>query len=144
MTVTPEEVRRLAALARLALADGEVEEMRAGLEAMLSHVGALPVADEHADFCPAGLEQARLRSDMGPPDMMLLPPSALAPAWEQGFYVVPGLASHAHAEGARATAHEPSGTGDGGAAGSIARTAGPVEWIGVLRPGDSDPREPAE
>jgi Asp-tRNA(Asn)/Glu-tRNA(Gln) amidotransferase C subunit len=98
MPVSPDEVRRMAALSRLAMADAEVEGVRAALDGILRHVDALPVADESPELCLDGLSAAPLRADLGPPDMLLLPPGAMAPAWEQGFYVVPVLASHARAD----------------------------------------------
>ena len=95
MAVSTDEVLRLAALARLPLTAVEAESLRADLDAVLRHVEALPPAEAGPRVPLAGLEATRLRADLGPPDMLLLPPEAIAPAWEDGFYVVPRLASHA-------------------------------------------------
>jgi aspartyl/glutamyl-tRNA(Asn/Gln) amidotransferase C subunit len=95
MAVSTDEVLRLAALARLPLTMEEADALRADLESVLRHVEALPPAEAGPQAPLAGLEAARLRPDLGPPDMLLLPPDAIAPAWSDGFYVVPRLASHA-------------------------------------------------
>ncbi len=94
MGVTPEEVRRIAALARLRLEAGEVERMSAELSGILDHVRALEGVEEDATPSPPrDLQSAPLRADGGVPDTLGRLPDQLAPAWTEPFFVVPRLAA---------------------------------------------------
>ncbi|HET6765485.1 MAG TPA: Asp-tRNA(Asn)/Glu-tRNA(Gln) amidotransferase subunit GatC [Longimicrobiaceae bacterium] len=97
MPISLDEVHRLAAESRLALKPHEATALRAELEGMLQAFDALPPADGDPAVAVPGLECARMRSDLGAPDTLLLPPSALAPAWAGDLFVVPRLESHAAA-----------------------------------------------
>jgi aspartyl-tRNA(Asn)/glutamyl-tRNA(Gln) amidotransferase subunit C len=97
MSVTPEEITRLALLARLPLAPGGADALRADLDAILAHVRTLGALAHRSTqpFAGTGPGYARLRDDGGLPDTMLLTADALAPEWEDGFFIVPRLSSHA-------------------------------------------------
>lgn len=100
MALTPEEVRRLAALARLDLAADEVERLAAQLSDILTHADGLPPLPEDerppAERPPAGLapDAAPLREDVPGPDPLACDPADLAPEWRDGLFTVPRLPSH--------------------------------------------------
>lgn len=89
---------------------------------ILEHFGELASADL-AGIAPepATSWPAPVRPDTAPPDPLALPPSALAPAWEAGFFTVPRLAALDAAEqvemfdAAREGAADPAGPAGGGA-----------------------------
>ncbi|MBX6362447.1 MAG: aspartyl/glutamyl-tRNA amidotransferase subunit C [Gemmatimonadetes bacterium] len=122
MAVTREEVLHVARLARLRLLPEEVERFTGQLNDILEHFGELASADL-AGIAPepATSWPAPVRPDTAPPDPLALPPSALAPAWEAGFFTVPRLAALDAAEqvemfdAAREGAADPAGPAGGGA-----------------------------
>lgn len=95
MAVSHDDVRRIAALARLAVPAEELDAFAAELSGILAHMDALaevettgiPDATEHA-------EGMRLADDRGPPVPMARGPQAIAPEWRDGFFLVPRLATH--------------------------------------------------
>jgi aspartyl-tRNA(Asn)/glutamyl-tRNA(Gln) amidotransferase subunit C len=94
MAVTREQVLHVAALARLRLSPEEVERFTGQLNDILEHFGELSSADLAGTLPePATSWPSPMRSDAAPPDPLALPPSALAPAWEAGFFTVPRLAA---------------------------------------------------
>lgn len=114
MSVGPDEVRRVAELARLPLGPGEVASMTRQLNRILEHVDALAEADAEAvGEAEGAVEGANgaglpgesmapddaagptpLRADRPGADPLATPPSELAPAWADGLFTVPRLASH--------------------------------------------------
>ena len=93
MPVTPEEVRRIAALARLPLDGAEAAAMASELGSILGHMEVLRRVDA-SDGVPlpgAAGEAAPLRPDASAPDLMRRTPDMLAPVWEDPFFVVPRL-----------------------------------------------------
>ena len=89
--LSPEEVRRIARLARIEVADAEVEHLRGELNGILALVDAMQAVDT------AGIEpmahpqdmRQRLRADeVTEPDRRELHQS-VAPATEDGLYLVP-------------------------------------------------------
>ena len=90
MAVTREEVRRIAALAELAVDDAAAEELEGQLSRILDYVrqleeldtGATQVADDRA---------VRLRADVVAADPLLRPPPEFAAAMTEGLFVVPRL-----------------------------------------------------
>lgn len=95
MGVTPEEVRRLASLARLDLADEEVVVLARQLSEILEHVDRLDPGGDHGAGAGGGdLERAPLRGDVPGPDALDAGPAAFAPEWRDGLFTVPRLASH--------------------------------------------------
>ena len=101
MTVTTEEVLRIAALARLAVGAQEAERFTAQLNGILAHVEELRSAEREegtGGAAPAGQASpapaaSALREDRTGPDPLARPPAALAPRWEAGFFIVPRLAA---------------------------------------------------
>lgn len=97
MSVSMEEVRRVAGLARLHLDEDEAGSLAGDLSRILDHVEALREApveegDDDADGAGEALGlPPRVRDGEAGPDALHLPPSELAPAWRDGFYVLPRL-----------------------------------------------------
>lgn len=89
------DVRRIASLARLALGAGEARLLAVELSALVGHFASLsaePVPGSAA--LPPDIRESRLRPDIAGSDPLLLPPAALAPAWDDPFFVVPRSAAH--------------------------------------------------
>ena len=95
MAVSEQDVRHVAALARLGLDDARVPALVAELNGILVHMDELrkvkaagtPVAGVGAGGMP-------LRDDGGPQYPLAHPRGDLAPAMRAGFYLVPRLATH--------------------------------------------------
>lgn len=91
MSVEREEVLRIAALARLRLEDDALERMTGDLNSILEHVSELegleaePVGSA-AEPEPVPSTRAREETDG---DETKLDPAEFAPAWRDGFFVVP-------------------------------------------------------
>lgn len=91
--ITPDEVRELATLARIALRDDELADLRADLTAILDHVAAIAAVDT------AGVEPMthavpmtlRLRPDAPGPSLPAEVALAAAPATDAGHFVVPAI-----------------------------------------------------
>jgi aspartyl-tRNA(Asn)/glutamyl-tRNA(Gln) amidotransferase subunit C len=101
MAVTPDDVRRIADLARLAVPEARVPALVAELNGILAHM------DELARVDAAGAAAAELA---GQPGMRLRPDTVgdlpvrdalpgIAPAFRDGFFLVPRLATHEDAGG---------------------------------------------
>lgn len=102
MAVTKDDVRHVADLARLGLAEADLERYVAQLNGILAHMEALqrvPPAGDDAD-APATATM-RLRPDERGAVPLAAPPASFAPAMRDGFFLVPRLATHEDAaEGA--------------------------------------------
>lgn len=100
MGVTPEDVRRVAALARLRLESAEAEALTRQLNDILRHVDALQAVDIAAAPADAAgaAPRAPLRADQAGADPLADEPAAFAPSWQEGFFTVPRLASHEEAD----------------------------------------------
>jgi len=93
MTIGAGEVRHVAALAELAVPDAEVAQLAAQLDAIVNFVAQLDelaAADAPASVA-VGPERVELREDVVRPIAMTRTPAEMAPAFQQGFYVVPRL-----------------------------------------------------
>jgi aspartyl-tRNA(Asn)/glutamyl-tRNA(Gln) amidotransferase subunit C len=95
MSVSPEEVRRIAALARLELAEPEVSEMSRQLSSILDHMAALGQVDatEAGPVAEVFDAPAPLREDRVGFDPLARPVNDIAPDWRDAFFVVPRLAA---------------------------------------------------
>ena len=96
MAVQTEDVRRIAELARLRLADDEIAKFTGQLNSILQHMDALAAVDAEAAEAEAqaGAEAgAPLRSEEVAPDALHRAPADIATAWRDGFFVVPRLAA---------------------------------------------------
>ena len=104
MTVTIQEIRRIAALARLRLGRGEAERLARDVSSILDHMAVLGAAtlepvtspgvpDSGASARPDGedSDEARPPSRETVPDPLARPLSRLAPDWREGLFVVPRL-----------------------------------------------------
>lgn len=90
-----DEVRRVARLARLELDDPAVERLAGELEAVLEHMDEIArLETEEGGTGPEGRGLVpRLRADAPGSDALAFGPRHMAPAWRDGFFVVPRLAS---------------------------------------------------
>jgi aspartyl-tRNA(Asn)/glutamyl-tRNA(Gln) amidotransferase subunit C len=89
MSVTREQIRRIAELAELAVDDATAAELEAQLNRILGYVeqlGELPKDDAAPDE-----RVAPLRRDEPSADLLLTPPAEWAPAMKGGLFTVPRL-----------------------------------------------------
>jgi aspartyl-tRNA(Asn)/glutamyl-tRNA(Gln) amidotransferase subunit C len=95
MSVSPEEVERIAALARLQLTAEEVQGMSHQLSSILGHMDALARVEVGDAPALAGVTDtpAPVRRDSVGADELARPAAATAPDWREGFFVVPRLAA---------------------------------------------------
>lgn len=95
MSVTREEVFRMARLARLALDEEEADGLLEDLNQILEHMESLGEvrteppedADDAHRKGPVRLRDGREEE----PDRLVRDPAHTAPAWKDGFFVVPRL-----------------------------------------------------
>lgn len=95
-SVSAEDVRHVAKLARLELADSAVDSLVRDLGSILGHMEVLGEVDRKGvpEASGMGASGMRLRADTREPGELAEPPSAFAPGMRDGFFVVPRLASH--------------------------------------------------
>lgn len=95
MSVSREEVKRLAGLARLRLSDEDADRLTHDLVGVLEQVGAMEWAGLGTPGGPRASDPGS--TDLSPfgrppdPDTLRRPPSELAPRWRDGFLLVPRL-----------------------------------------------------
>lgn len=91
MSVNREEVLRIARLARLRLDDDELARMTDDLNSILEHVDALAALeeDEVADDGRWAERASTRLSEETVADPERIDPSGMAPAFQDGFFVVP-------------------------------------------------------
>ena len=96
MSVTTNDVKHIAALARLAVDDAETEGLMLQLNSILSHMDALSAVDTEGVMPASGVGAGGtpLRQDGGNPVPLQNPISAFAPEFRDGFFLVPRLATH--------------------------------------------------
>ena len=102
MSVTPDDVRHVAGLARLGLAPERVPALVAELNAILGHMDVLASVDttDVDAVLGVGAGGTPLRADEGPAYPLAREREAFAPAMREGFFVVPRLATHVDAASA--------------------------------------------
>ena len=103
MSVSLDEVRHIAALARLGISDERARVAAVELSSILEHMHVLAKVDAR-DGTGHDAPNERgmwLRPDQGPPIPLLRPPSSFAPESRDGFFVVPRLATHEDPEPTR-------------------------------------------
>lgn len=94
---TREEVLATARLAGLTFTPAEIDRMRVELRGILEHASALrQLAPAGGLVTPGTLpieahpsESTPLRPDLPGADPLFIPPSAIAPAWCDGFFTLP-------------------------------------------------------
>ena len=96
MAVSRDDVRHVAALARLDVPDSLLPELVSQLNGILSHMDALAKVKTTGVMATAGVGDAAmpLRADIGPPIPLLHPLESFAPQMRDGFILVPRLATH--------------------------------------------------
>src|SRR5262249_51812325 len=91
-----DDVRHIAALARLGLSDERAAALVGELNGILAHMDVLAKVDT-ADVEPVigiGASGTPLRGSTGPSVPLSPPIETFAPEFEQGFFLVPRLATH--------------------------------------------------
>ena len=107
MSVTHDDVRHVAQLARLAVTEAKLEGLVRELNGILEHMDVLAeveTGDSSDDTSYTGLPpiSTPLRGDLGGPIPLMRPIESFAPATRDGFILVPRLASHVTPEAAAA------------------------------------------
>ena len=104
MSVTAADVRHIAALARLGVADDRIPSLVAELNGILEHMDTLSKAKTKGvvPVSSIGAAAQPLREDGGVPYPLARPPESFTPANRDGFFVVPRLATHEEAAGGEA------------------------------------------
>ena len=99
-SVSVQDVRHVAMLARLGLTDARAEELARDLNTILEHMQALGAVDTTGVEPAAGIGAAGmpLRPDSGQSIPLAEPPAAFAPDMRAGLFIVPRLATHEDAE----------------------------------------------
>ena len=96
MSVTNDEVRKVAELARLAIAEQRLPALVGELNRILGHMDVLSKV-KTGESVPAegvGAAGTPLRADTGGPVPIERPIADFAPATRDGFFLVPRLATH--------------------------------------------------
>jgi aspartyl-tRNA(Asn)/glutamyl-tRNA(Gln) amidotransferase subunit C len=96
MAIGPDDVRHVAALARLAVPESQLPELVAQLNGILSHMDALGQVKTKGVMATEGVGDAAmpLRVDIGPPIPLVHPIEEFAPQTRDRFFLVPRLATH--------------------------------------------------
>jgi aspartyl-tRNA(Asn)/glutamyl-tRNA(Gln) amidotransferase subunit C len=99
VTISIEEVRHIASLARLGITEERARAVALELSSILEHMQVLSRVetrdlDEESES-PAG---TTLRPDVGPPIPLHRATAAFAPELKDGFFLVPRLATHEDSE----------------------------------------------
>lgn len=97
--VSLDDVRHVAALARLGLTEEQLLALTRELNGILAHMAVLQDVDTTgvAEHSSTG-DPMPLRDDRGPPIPLADPPVAFAPEMRDGFFIIPRLASHEDVE----------------------------------------------
>lgn len=99
MAVTREDVRRIAALAELAVDDAAAAELEGQLSRILDYVRQLEELEAGA-AATTDARAVRLRPDVPGSDPLRRPPEEFGAAMQQGLFVVPRLGALGGGEGA--------------------------------------------
>lgn len=101
MAVTIDDVRHVAALARLGLGDERAHALVEELNGILAHMAALQAVDTEGkpEVVGIGGSGTPLREDVGGrSDSLTVAPQAFAPLMRDGFFLVPRLSTHEAAD----------------------------------------------
>ena len=93
MSVSREEVLKIAALAELEVDEAGLSELAAQMSRILDYVAQLSsvVASENAKPFIPGPDSVRFRPDEVKPANLAFGPDTFAPAFRDGFFIVPKL-----------------------------------------------------
>ena len=96
MAVTIDDVRHIAALARLGLSDERAQSLVRELNTILQHMDVLSRVDTERvpEVDGVGTAARPRREDSGPPIPLDRPREEIAPRMKDGFFLVPRLATH--------------------------------------------------
>lgn len=94
MAVSLDDVRHIAALARLGLTDERARALTDEMNGILGHMAVLSRVDTSGLSRDETLPGMPLRADAGPPDGLARRPEGFAPSTRDGFLLVPRLATH--------------------------------------------------
>jgi len=95
VTITPNDVLRVAELAELDVAPADLARLAAELDQIVAYVGrlsALGGPETPPPFQP-GPAAITLHADVVGSVPLARPPAELAPDWREGFFVVPRLSA---------------------------------------------------
>jgi aspartyl-tRNA(Asn)/glutamyl-tRNA(Gln) amidotransferase subunit C len=100
MAVTLDDVRHVAALARLGLSDDRAASLVAELNTILGHMEVLSKVktDRLEAVVGVGADGLPLEADKGPKIPLAREPREFAPSMRDGFLLVPRLSTHETAE----------------------------------------------
>lgn len=101
MSVSPEDVRHVARLARVGLDAAHIPTLVRELNGILDHMEVLQRVELAPRSSRGDIEATPLRDDAAPTDTLQRPREAFAPAMRDGFFLVPRLVTHG-AQGATA------------------------------------------
>lgn len=93
MIIGAAEVRHVARLAELAVAESDVETLSNQLEGIVAFVAQLKEVElpEGVTGATIGPDRVQLREDVVMPIPMTRTPAEMAPVFREGFFVVPKL-----------------------------------------------------
>ncbi len=96
MAVTIDDVRHIAALARLGLTDERAASLVNEMNSILGHMDVLSKADTSGvqEAIGVGAGGLPVRDDGGQPIPLARSLDAFAPALKDGFFIVPRLSTH--------------------------------------------------
>lgn len=96
MAVTIDDVRHIAALARLGLTDERANSLVGELNAILARMDVLSKVGTSGiePVVGVGVDRAPLRVDEGPSVALAHPIAEFAPKTKDGFFLVPRLSTH--------------------------------------------------
>ncbi len=106
MSVSLDDVRHIAALARIGVPESRLPVLAREMSGILEHLEVLGRVDLARVGGAAELPATPWRADQGPPIALATPLSDFAPEVRDGFLVVPRLATHG-GESSVAAAAEP-------------------------------------
>jgi aspartyl-tRNA(Asn)/glutamyl-tRNA(Gln) amidotransferase subunit C len=100
VAVTIDDVRHIASLARLGLADARATAIVNELNTILAHMDELAKVDTTGvqEAIGVGAEGLPVRKDSGPPFPLTRSLDAFAPSVRDGFLLVPRLSTHESTE----------------------------------------------
>ncbi|HEX4601646.1 MAG TPA: Asp-tRNA(Asn)/Glu-tRNA(Gln) amidotransferase subunit GatC [Gemmatimonadales bacterium] len=100
MSVTHDEVRHIARLAELDVAEETLEVLAAEMSSILAYIAQIsgvPASEGVKPFVP-GPDAVRFRADEVKPWPLAFGPERLAPAFKDGFFLVPKLGAFEDAD----------------------------------------------
>jgi aspartyl-tRNA(Asn)/glutamyl-tRNA(Gln) amidotransferase subunit C len=102
VAVTIDDLRHVAALARLGLDEARAHQLVGELNTILDHMSVLAAVETEGVGETAAMSAVAgpLRADHGPPIPLARSPEGFAPVMRDGFFLVPRLATHEDTESA--------------------------------------------